>query len=75
VKSEEAVIVRQRHCKHVSAATDTNTTTEDVFSARPLLGIDAINREALLMERIYAAEIGSVAMIYVPSFIKIGLDI
>jgi hypothetical protein len=73
VKPVQAVIVRQRHCKHFSAAADTNTTVEDVmFSARPLLGIDAINTEVLLMERIYAVEVGSGVMIYIPSFIKIG---
>jgi hypothetical protein len=54
VEPVEAVIVRQWRCKLISAAADTNTTIEDVMvSARPLLGIDAINREALSMEGIY----------------------
>jgi hypothetical protein len=44
VKRVEAVIARQRHGKHVSAARDTDATIEDVvYSARPLLGNCTVN--------------------------------
>jgi hypothetical protein len=44
VEQVESVIARQQHGKHISTATETDATTEDVvFSMLPLLGNGTVN--------------------------------